>query len=188
MSIRPFRDFVCDMTDLADRNLGEPELLAQAQPLLAQLLTNDEWLPDAYAEPSPERYQQYLLHCDVKQRFSIVSFVWGPGQATPIHDHTVWGLIGVLRGSERAQRYVQAEGEMHKTGEMEILETGAIDAVSPTVGDIHEVKNGLLHRPSVSIHVYGANIGAVSRHTFKEDGSAKTFISGYTADTVPNLW
>ncbi len=33
-----------------------------------------------------------------RERFCVVSFVWGPDQATPIHNHTVWGLVGVLRG------------------------------------------------------------------------------------------
>jgi predicted metal-dependent enzyme (double-stranded beta helix superfamily) len=57
------------------------------------------------------------------------------------------------------------------------------------VGDIHTVANALADRPSVSIHVYGANIGAVRRHVFDaETGAAKDFVSGYSAATVPNLW
>ena len=67
--------------------------------LLAQLVSHDDWLPDEFAQPNPERYQQFLLYADPDDRFSVVSFVWGPGQATPIHDHTVWGLVGVLRGA-----------------------------------------------------------------------------------------
>ena len=41
------------------------------------------------AQPHPQYYQQHLLHCDPLERFSVVSFVWGPGQKTPVHDHTV---------------------------------------------------------------------------------------------------
>jgi predicted metal-dependent enzyme (double-stranded beta helix superfamily) len=42
---------------------------------------------------------------------------------------------------------------------------------------------------SISIHVYGANIGAVARHVFvPETGEVKDFVSGYSADVVPNLW
>lgn len=49
--------------------------------------------------------------CRLRERFSIVSFVWGPGQATPIHDHRVWGAIGMLRGAEENQRYqLDADG------------------------------------------------------------------------------
>jgi predicted metal-dependent enzyme (double-stranded beta helix superfamily) len=42
---------------------------------------------------------------------------------------------------------------------------------------------------AVSIHVYGANIGAVRRHTFDSaTGKPKEFVSGYHNKTVPNLW
>ena len=66
---------------------------------------------------------------------------------------------------------------------------GAIEIVSPTRGDIHEVANALPDRASISIHVYGANIGAVRRHVFDPDtGASKSFISGYSSQAVPNLW
>ncbi|MFN8984417.1 MAG: cysteine dioxygenase, partial [Alphaproteobacteria bacterium] len=40
-----------------------------------------------------------------------------------------------------------------------------------------------------SIHVYGANIGAVKRAMFNADTSIpEYFISGYDNQTVPNLW
>ena len=53
------------------------------------------------------------------------------------------------------------------------------EAVSPAIGDIHRVRNALADRVSISIHVYGANIGAVRRHVFDAKiGEAKTFVSG----------
>ena len=77
---------------------------------------------------------------------------------------------------------------MRKTGE-HIVGPGGIDAVSPTVGDIHTVSNALSDRPAVSIHVYGANIGAVKRHVYaRETGVIKPFVSGYSNSTIPNLW
>lgn len=188
MRIKPFRDFVQSMTDLVNRDLSEPDMLVFARPLLVDLLRRDEWLPAQYAQPNPDRYQQYLLHCDPMERFSIVSFVWDVNQETPIHDHTVWGILGVLRGAEISQRYIGGDGEMHKLGPEEILGAGAIDMVSPRIGDIHKVSNGNHRGPSVSIHVYGGNIGRIYRHTYKFDGSIKLFVSGYSADTTPNLW
>ena len=50
------------------------------------------------------------------------------------------------------------------------LEPGSVEAVSPTVGDIHRVINAFDDRVSVSIHVYGANIGAVERAVYTADG------------------
>ena len=64
-----------------------------------------------------------------------------------------------------------------------------MDRVSPTIGDIHVVSNAYADRPSISIHVYGANIGAVRRHVFDAaTGTAREFISGYHNTVMPNLW
>lgn len=43
--------------------------------------------------------------------------------------------------------------------------------------------------PAISIHAYGANIGAVARHVFvAQSGEAKPFVSGYANRLTPNLW
>ncbi len=189
--IAPLRRFVHDMTRAVEEfGRDEPAMLREGKKLLAGLIANDAWLPEEFARPSPEGYRQYLLYCDPLERFSVVSFVWGPGHTTPIHDHTVWGLVGVLRGAETCEEYERpGDGQaMRKTGEHRI-EPGGIDAVSPTVGDIHTVSNALADRPSISIHVYGANIGAVKRHVYvRETGEIKSFVSGYSNSVIPNLW
>jgi predicted metal-dependent enzyme (double-stranded beta helix superfamily) len=185
----PLRQFVTALADLLDTARHEHEILASGSALLARLIARDDWLPDAYAEPSGERYQQYLLHCDSGERFSVASFVWGPGQATPIHDHRVWGLVGVLRGAERVQRYHRRDdGAIVPTGAEVLLEARKVDAVGPEIGDLHRVANGRDDGPSVSIHVYGGNIGAVERATYAADGTAKRFISGYANRVLPNIW
>lgn len=188
-NIERLRHFVAGMTDLADRSHGdEPAMIEGTRGLLADLISADDWLPEEFTREG-DTYRQYLLHCDPKQRFSAVSFVWGPGQTTPVHDHMVWGLIGMLRGAEIGQRFTpDGDGPM-VAGPEETLNPGDIEVVSPTLGDIHKVSNALSDKASISIHVYGANIGAVSRHVFDPDtGAPKEFISGYSNETVPNLW
>ncbi len=190
-NIEPLRSFVQEMTRAVEEHgQDEPAMLAEGKKLLARLIARDDWLPDEFAQAHPDGYRQYLLYCDPLERFSVVSFVWGPGHITPVHDHTVWGLVGVLRGAEKCEEYERAgEGQpLRKTGE-HLVEPGGIDAVSPTVGDIHTVSNALADRPSVSIHVYGANIGAVRRHVYvRETGAVKPFVSGYSNSVIPNLW
>jgi predicted metal-dependent enzyme (double-stranded beta helix superfamily) len=153
------------------------------------LVTNDDWLPEQFTVPHPTYYQQYLLHCDPLDRFSVVSFVWGPGQFTPIHDHTVWGLIGMLRGAEHSRGYTLDKSGLLIEADEERLEQGQVAAVSPAIGDIHQVSNAVADKASISIHVYGANIGAVKRHVFNPTtGAMKDFVSGYANTVVPNLW
>lgn len=188
-SLAPLRDFVADTTRLLAQELDEASLLRALKPALAALVTRDDWLPEALAQPDPQRYRQFLLHADALERFSIVSFVWGPGQRTPVHDHTVWGLIGMLRGEEISQAYgYDPQGRLRPQGEPVTLKPGHVEAVSPRLGDIHQVSNAFSDRTSISIHVYGANIGAVHRWVYNEDGSRKPFVSGYSNTWVPNLW
>lgn len=182
------RDFITDLAQLLSSQPDEATILEQGRGLLQDLVSHDDWLPDQFAQPNPERYQQYLLHSDSLQGFSVVSFVWGPGQQTPVHDHRVWGLVGVLRGAEQAENFSRdASGALHSKGTARLL-PGAVEAVSPRIGDIHRVSNALDDQPSISIHVYGGNIGAVRRAVFLEDGSEKPFISGYSNAFLPNLW
>jgi len=173
--------FVTQLDELLRRTDNEAMILERGHVLLSQLLSQDDWLPEEFAQPHPERYQQYLLYADPKDRFSVVSFVWGPGQSTPIHDHTVWGLLGMLRGAELTQPFAQdAQGRWLPSGAQQRIEAGHVDTVSPRIGDVHRVWNALSDQPSISIHVYGGNIGKIRRHVFQEDGTIKEFISGYS--------
>lgn len=181
-----FNTFIEAFSRLIDE-VGEDEarIFEKGRELLAILIRRDDWLAGEYAQPHPDHYQQYLLYCDPEERFSVVSFVWGPAQKTPIHDHTVWGMIGVLRGIEDCQEYsvISEDGKL-EAGEHHQLAAGEIDLVSPTIGDIHQVSNALEDKMSISIHVYGGNIGVVRRHIYEaSSGNRKTFISGYS-DTV----
>lgn len=190
-NIERFRAFVQAMTQLVERHGGdEPVMLERGERLLHELVSHDDWLPEAFAKPSAESYRQYLLHCDPLERFSVVSFVWQPGQKTPVHDHTVWGLVGVMRGEELCEEYAGAKigKPMTPTGAHRV-KPGDIDRVSPSIGDVHVVSNATPDRTAISIHVYGANIGAVKRHTFDpQTGAPREFISGYHNATMPNLW
>lgn len=184
-SVARLRDFVTGMTRLVERHgAEEARMLDEGEKLLRDLVSHDDWLPDEYAAPSPESYRQYLLYCDPLERFSVVSFVWMPGHRTPIHDHTVWGLVGVMRGEELCEEFSSSIRKVnsHKS------RPGEVDRVSPSIGDIHVVSNPGTET-AVSIHVYGANIGAVRRHVFDPaTGKPKEFVSGYHNSAVPNLW
>ena len=180
-SIARFHHFLAQLTRLVDASPAEPTLLSQGRTYLSELISHDDWLLPEFAQAHPQYYQQYLLYADPQNRFSVVSFVWGPGQATPIHDHTVWGLVGVLRGSESCQPYSRmSDGRWAPAGFQIDMQPGDIEAVSPRIGDVHKVWNASTDKVSVSIHVYGGNIGLIERHSYREDGTRSTFVSGYS--------
>jgi predicted metal-dependent enzyme (double-stranded beta helix superfamily) len=178
-----FQHFVSRFDALLDA-AGDDEvrILREGAPLLAALVRQDDWLPADCARAPAAGYCQYRLHCDSRNRYSVVSFVWAPGARTPIHDHTVWGMVGVMRGAETCYEYAwpQPGAPMVPTTQHR-LEAGSVDKVSPRIGDIHVVENACADRPSISIHVYGADIGRLQRHAFDAStGVVNPFVSGYS--------
>lgn len=184
------RKFIQTAEEIVGSATSEQELLNRIHDPFAELIAVDDWLPDEFAAADPVHYQQYLLYVDPQERFSILSLVWGPGQKTPIHNHTVWGLVGMLRGAELSTRYdPPVEGQPMRALQQDRLEPGMIDVVSPTVGDIHLVENAFDDRVSISIHVYGGNIGKTPRAVYDpETGIAKQFISGFSGEASADFF
>jgi 3-mercaptopropionate dioxygenase len=186
MNTQRFVDFLSAMDSIVERRAtDEAALFNEAESALTELIAQDDWLPEIYSQPNPAKYQQYLLYTDPRGRYSVQSFVWAPGQGTPIHNHTVWGLVGVLRGAEQCNEYpVPGVAPMQCTHEHR-LERGHVDRVSPTVGDWHAVSNAFSDQSSISIHVYGADIGHVERSVFDPIAqTVKPFVSGYSNETA----
>ena len=186
------RRFIGDMTSLvggAWQDKDEAAVLDVGARLLGDLVKHDDWLPESMAQCPPHGYAQNMLWCDPFERFSVVSFVWAPSAQTPVHDHQMWGLVGMLRGSETSQAFSRDASGALVAGETTTLAPGDVEVLRPSVGDIHKVTNALDDCGSLSIHVYGGNIGAVKRFTFDPaTGKPNLFISGYTNQIVPNLW
>jgi 3-mercaptopropionate dioxygenase len=126
---------------------------------LRPVLGNPYLLEPEQREPARDRYRQHILHVEDDGRFSIVALVWLPGQATPVHDHIGWCVIGVHQGrecevqyrvvSEGGDRYLLAIGECtHKAGSVAVLQPP---------GDVHTVYNPGPEM-AISIHIYGGDV------------------------------
>ena len=145
----------------------DPHVIAdETGHLLAELLEHPEFLEDRFREPAPGHYRQHLVHVHPRASYSVVSLVWKPGQATPIHDHRCWCVVGVLQGRELETRYhlyrsddlafLVADGEA-------VYAPGQVSRLVPPNEDIHRVSNAGAEGLSISIHVYGTDIGV--QHT-----------------------
>ena len=173
-----FLNFVDAMTRVLDESAGdEARILHFGSPVVQALVAHDDWLPERLACPLPGCYGQYLLYRDPAVRFTAVAFVWDGGARTPIHDHTVWGIVGLLRGAEVAERFRFENGALRSLGEA-TLSPGEIDRVSPRIGDIHQVRNAFADRTSISIHVYGGDLCTIERHEYdRATGRSRTIVS-----------
>jgi predicted metal-dependent enzyme (double-stranded beta helix superfamily) len=156
MTPNALSSFIADVDALAD----DPHAIGER---LAELLAEDGWLASEHREPDRDRYRQHVLHVTPDRRLSIVALVWLPGQATPIHDHVSWCVAGVYEGRERETRYRAVETAGHRyleqTDSIDAL-PGHVEVIVPTAeAGIHAV-TAVADEPTISIHVYGADIEA----------------------------
>ncbi len=107
----------------------------------------------------PDSYTQHILHTEEDGSFSVVAVVWRPGQATPVHDHVTWCVVGVVAGTEHEELFEldgsPSGGRLVRTAVRENVK-GSVSGFAPP-GDIHRVHN-TTPRTAISIHVYGADI------------------------------
>ncbi|MDI3257905.1 MAG: cysteine dioxygenase family protein [Kyrpidia sp.] len=147
------------------------DIVEGVRPALRRLLASDEVLPVEWRKPLTHKYGQYLLYQPKDEAFSLIAFVWGPGQAAPIHDHLVWGVIGVFQGEIEETRYKLVGPGDTEHAPLEPVETvsaavGDISHVYPPSRDIHRVSNPSSSVTAITLHVYGADIGTRERHIY----------------------
>lgn len=97
----------------------------------------------------------HVLHAEPDGTFSVLGLVWRPGQATRIHDHITWCVVGVLAGTEHEELFDDA---LNPTGERNGA-PGEVSGFAPP-GDIHRIRN---HggETAISLHIYGTDITRV---------------------------
>ncbi|MEM9290372.1 MAG: cysteine dioxygenase family protein [Acidobacteriota bacterium] len=146
--------------------LGEPQAIADTmQARLSELILSGAIrLPDELREPANGHYARRLLYRSPRWGYVVVAMVWGPGQATPLHDHAgTWCVEGVLEGRIQVTRYDLKERdqslcrfERHETLYTGIGTAGAL--IPPF--EYHTLANDRSRRSSITIHVYGEDMQA----------------------------
>jgi predicted metal-dependent enzyme (double-stranded beta helix superfamily) len=149
----------------------------------AELLADETWLPAQYAAPAPESGMgggigQWLLFRAGDGSLSFFSLVVPPGVQTPVHDHLAWGLVGLYRGTQDEEIYVERNGGL-EVAERRALVPGDFYVLLPPENDIHRVRTTSVEA-SVSIHLLTNDTGCVWRHSYDPDtGDRRAFRSGY---------
>jgi 3-mercaptopropionate dioxygenase len=143
-------------------------------------------LPDDVTRPDVNHYVMYPLHVDPEGRFSIASAVWNVGQGTPVHGHETWGVVGIHSGAEHEVSYAKPTG----AGPLAVdgvadWSPGEVTICCTTDDDVHQVSCAG-DQPCVGIHVYGADIGTISRRSYDPaTGSVSWFVSRWTVPGSP---
>lgn len=175
-------DFICDVEGYLRTAEDERQMVKMISARLESLLArrDREWLPARYLRPYSGQYSQYPLYTAPDGTFCVTAVAFQPGAATDVHDHRVWGVVGVYRGLEEQDLYKRTpEGGLRSAGKL-VSQPGDCSYLLPPEEEIHRVINPT-GDCSVSIHVYGANIIRVPRRSYcLETGRVSTVFSRYT--------
>lgn len=166
-----FNSFLAELDSAVRGKPDTGKTVAAVGALLSNLIESEDWLPQAYRiVPEKKSYAQYLLFRAPDSRYSVLAVVWPPGSLTPVHDHLIWGVSGLLLGSAIETRF-QARADSRDGARVRLnkqdritLGRGSISCVIPP-DDIHQVINDT-EATSIAIQVYGGDLAGVTRHGF----------------------
>lgn len=175
-------EFTRDAEAVVRSGAPEAEILRQLKPLLERLVRTPGSVPREAFAPRKDRFANNLLYRPEDRCFSVTGGNWMPGQTTPIHDHLTWAVVGVYEGEEREAIYRRKDdGSDPGRAELEQVSArknpkGHVTVLSHK--GIHRIDN-VSSEPSLSIHVYGLDIGTAERHAYNPvTGEISRFVSG----------
>lgn len=172
-------DALCESLSQA---LAQPQNpIDRARQCLKDWIREGVELPRMATQPKPDAMVQYLLANPAGEAFTVVSMVLSPHYATPIHNHGTWGLVGVVEGEEREERFDVSIDASTGIASVRPRSAGINRASDVTVltsphDEIHRITN-LHDTPSLSIHVYGGNIDGMTRFAYLDGKPPAVFVT-----------
>ena len=117
---------------------------------------------------------EILLYLDPRRIFSVRVYFHRPGEFTPIHDHSSWGINGTPFGTLNVVRYRRDDDGSDRNravlavSERLALSPGELDVVHSLDAGIHQTGNAS-DQPNVMISVYGSPIRRLFVRIFDPD-------------------
>jgi len=158
------------LVDTIDRavDLGDDRRITDAlrDALCRMIRERSVDLPACVMDANPEHYARRELYRSEGHGYSVVAMTWGPGQGTPVHDHSgLWCVEGVWHGALEITQYeiVAREGERYR-----FQRVGAVQAGTGSAGSLippheyHTIRNPSPDAVAVSLHIYKAPITCCS--------------------------
>ena len=106
---------------------------------------------------------EILLYLNPRRLFSLRMFLYGPGDYTPIHDHSSWGISGAAVGELGVIRYAREDdGSLEGYAQLlqaapVYLQPGEVELTRPLNKGIHQTGNPV-DGTTIMISVYGSPI------------------------------
>ena len=160
------RRFIDAVNEIRFRGLDGHATVAEIRPCFAELMADQNWLPEIYQEPAEGSGMgggtgMWLLYRAGDEGLAFSSLVLRPGMSTPVHDHLAWGLVGLYRGLQDEVVYRRRDDGSHD--DQATLEVSERNSLRP--GDFYELM------PENDIHnvTTTSDVTSVSLHLLWND-------------------
>jgi predicted metal-dependent enzyme (double-stranded beta helix superfamily) len=152
----------------AAANASEPSHTAvfarRVRGALARAAADATLLAPAQREGAADCYRRHLLATDPQGRYALVSLVWQPGQASPVHAHHTWCGYAVLDGTLTETVYDwNAAAGCATEARTHARDSGAVSYTRAGTTGIHRLGNRSA-APAVSLHLYGVPGTQIATH------------------------
>ena len=185
------QDFIFDVKTGLDISGASDEGLNQLVERMRQLVVHPEVIRSHetfIASSDADLYKDTgrkssVLYTD-ETGLTLVRSYFDPKQATPIHSHSTWGVVGVYAGKDIHKRYRRKDGgsgagfaELELV-EDSILEAGDVVTIPHPPHDIHS-QQGYGGQPCYELVLFGDNAMTIPRLIFDlEQNTAREVIPG----------
>jgi 3-mercaptopropionate dioxygenase len=157
----PGHDKLVKALDVAVQSGDQHAVTSALRNALCGLIVDPEVrLPDCVHDPIVDHYARRELYRSARHGYSVVAMTWGPGQGTPVHDHSgLWCVEGVWGGQLEITQYelLERDGERFRfraAGGMQAGPGSAGSLIPPH--EYHSIRNASPDAIAISLHIYKA--------------------------------
>lgn len=157
----PGRDKLVAAIDAAVLCGDEHVVTAALRNTLCRMIRDrDVQLPACVYAPIEDHYARREIYRSPTHGYSVVVMTWGPGQGTPVHDHSgLWCVEGVWDGELEIVQFELLEREepryrFRAAGGMHAGPGSAGSLIPPH--EYHTIANASADRVAISLHIYKA--------------------------------
>lgn len=164
----PGRDKFIATVDAAVASGDKHAVTAALRNALCALIRDSEvQLPDCVNQAICDHYARRELYRSPEYGYSVVAMTWGPGQGTPLHDHSgLWCVEGVWHGELEITQYELLE---ESAGRFRFRAAGGMHAGPGSAGSLippheyHTIRNASADAVAVSLHIYQAEMACCAK-------------------------
>lgn len=160
MSHYALEDLVRDTLQAAKEQTDVKLLVDSVSENLRRLLAGPFFLDEEYTRPARGALASHVLHLDRDRGLAVVVCAWAPQQATPIHDHSAWGVIGGVTNRVIVTHYrrnddteIPGFADVTEVSRVLVSET-SFAPMRPPEEQLHKIENPF-RDPAVTLHVFG---------------------------------